>query len=489
MTAGSNASFSVAASGDALRYQWLRDNVAIVGATGTSYTTPTVLGDNGARFSVLVYNSAGLLFSQPATLTVTASVAEWVTPAAIETDDTGDAQQPSIAVNAAGEAVAVWMQPGGGVGINIWANRYTPAGGWGTAQRISDGQGGAQGAQAVAIDASGHAIAVWQQADHIWANRYTPGTGWGTPVVIDVGSGSAGNPQIAMDASGNALAVWWQHAGGRVNVESVRYVVGAGWGNSRDPRHPTTPATPPHRRSPSMPPATRWSHGPGRPTPAAATTSTTSGRPATCRALAGGMRSPWTATTCSSPISHPTSRRAPARTRSWSGTGETAASTTSSRATTAPAAAGSQSLETDPAVVSRNARVAIDSAGNALAVWEQYVGATANVMASRYNGGTWDAPTLIETDNAGSAHTPQIVIDANGIGTAVWSQRNAAGFTDNVWVNRYTPGGGWGSAVTIDGQPEPATQPALGVDALGGLVVVWEQTVGSLSHLWASSYR
>ena len=60
--------------------------------------------------------------------------AEWETPAAIETDDTGNAQQPSIAVNAAGEAVAVWMQPGGGVGINIWANRYTPAGGWGTAR-------------------------------------------------------------------------------------------------------------------------------------------------------------------------------------------------------------------------------------------------------------------------------------------------------------------------------------------------------------------
>ena len=232
VTAGSSASFSVAASGDALRYQWLRDNVAIVGATGTSYTTPTVLGDNGARFSVLVYNSAGLLFSQAATLTVTAPTdAEWETPAAIETDDTGNAQQPSIAVNAAGEAVAVWMQPGGGVGINIWANRFTPAGGWGTAQRISDGQGGAQGAQAVAIDASGHAIAVWQQADDIWANRYTPGNGWGTPVVIDVGSGSAGNPQIGMDASGNALVVWWQRAGGRINVEAARYIVGAGWGN------------------------------------------------------------------------------------------------------------------------------------------------------------------------------------------------------------------------------------------------------------------
>ena len=79
VVAGSNASFSVAASGDALRYQWLRDSVAIIGATGTSYTTATVLGDNGARFSVLVYNGAGLAFSQAATLTVTAPPALSVT--------------------------------------------------------------------------------------------------------------------------------------------------------------------------------------------------------------------------------------------------------------------------------------------------------------------------------------------------------------------------------------------------------------------------
>ena len=49
VTAGSNASFSVAASGDALRYQWTRNNVAIAGATGTSYTTPRSRWPTAAR--------------------------------------------------------------------------------------------------------------------------------------------------------------------------------------------------------------------------------------------------------------------------------------------------------------------------------------------------------------------------------------------------------------------------------------------------------
>ena len=121
------------------------------------------------------------------------------------------------------------MQPGGGAGINIWPNRYTPAGGWGTAHRISDGLGGAQGDQAVAIDARAHATAVWQQADNIWSNRYVPGVGWLTPEVIDLYAGWSGSPQIAVDGSGNMLAVWMESRNGRLNIEASRYIAGAGW--------------------------------------------------------------------------------------------------------------------------------------------------------------------------------------------------------------------------------------------------------------------
>lgn len=74
--AGNTASFSVAATGAGLRYQWLRNNVAIAGATDASYTTLVLTeADSGALFSVLVYNGAGVVFSSAATLTVTAAPA------------------------------------------------------------------------------------------------------------------------------------------------------------------------------------------------------------------------------------------------------------------------------------------------------------------------------------------------------------------------------------------------------------------------------
>lgn len=71
---GSSATLGVAASGDGLMYQWTRNQVAIGGATGASYTTPALaMADNGALYGVVVYNGAGLLFSQNAMLTVTPS--------------------------------------------------------------------------------------------------------------------------------------------------------------------------------------------------------------------------------------------------------------------------------------------------------------------------------------------------------------------------------------------------------------------------------
>jgi len=69
---GQTATFSVAASGSALRYQWTRNAVAIAGAAGASYTTPALaLADSGALYGVIVYNGAGVAIGAGAVLTVT----------------------------------------------------------------------------------------------------------------------------------------------------------------------------------------------------------------------------------------------------------------------------------------------------------------------------------------------------------------------------------------------------------------------------------
>lgn len=69
---GQEASFSVTATGSTLNYQWRRDGVDIPGATSASYTqAPASIADDGARFSVLVSNTADSVTSETALLTVT----------------------------------------------------------------------------------------------------------------------------------------------------------------------------------------------------------------------------------------------------------------------------------------------------------------------------------------------------------------------------------------------------------------------------------
>lgn len=68
---GGSVSFSAAASGDAtIAYQWLRNGVAIAGATATTLTLTASYGDNGAAYSLRASNGAGSTTSNAAALTV-----------------------------------------------------------------------------------------------------------------------------------------------------------------------------------------------------------------------------------------------------------------------------------------------------------------------------------------------------------------------------------------------------------------------------------
>jgi len=75
VTVGQTATFTVVATGTSpLSYQWVKNGANLAGATSASYTTPaTATSDSGAKFDVVVSNSAGTVTSAMATLTVNAA--------------------------------------------------------------------------------------------------------------------------------------------------------------------------------------------------------------------------------------------------------------------------------------------------------------------------------------------------------------------------------------------------------------------------------
>jgi hypothetical protein len=111
---------------------------------------------------------------------------------------------------------------------NIWANRYVPGTGWGTATVIETDNSGTANTPQVEMNGSGQALAVWSQSDgtrdNIWANRYVPGAGWDTAAPIEIENvGDAVNPEVAINDTGQAMAVWLQSDGTRDNVWANRY--------------------------------------------------------------------------------------------------------------------------------------------------------------------------------------------------------------------------------------------------------------------------
>ena len=160
----------------------------------------------------------------------------WGIATLVETDNTGDAMDPNVAFDANDNAIVVWEQYDG-TRYNIWANRYDAVTGWGTATLIETDDTGNAVLPHVAVDANGNAIAVWPQSDgtreNIWANRYDAVTGWGTATLIETdNAGDAWGPNVAFDANGNAIVVWEQYDGTRYNIWANRYDAVTGWGTA-----------------------------------------------------------------------------------------------------------------------------------------------------------------------------------------------------------------------------------------------------------------
>ena len=362
----------------------------------------------------------------------------WGTATIIETDNAGSASSPQIAIDANGNALAVWMQSDG-TRDNIWSNRYSAGTGWGTAALIETDNAGAYNPQ-IAIDANGNALAVWKQSDgtrdNIWSNRYTAGTGWGTAVLIETdNAGTAAFPKIAMDANGNALVVWRQFDGTRDNIWSNRYTDGTGWGT-------------------------------------AALIETDNA------ASASGPQ-----------IAIDTNGNALAVWQQAGGTGE---SIWSNRYT-AGIGWGTAAVIQINAGPAYSPQIAIDASGNALAVWWQSGGTRLNIWSNRYSAGTgWGTAALIETDNAGMfsnpPFSPEIAFDATGNALAVWLAPD--GTRSNIWSNRYTAGTGWGTAALIEtDNVGNAGRPQIVIDANGNALAVWQQYDGTRDNIWSNRFQ
>lgn len=66
----------------------------------------------------------------------------------------------------------------------------------------------------VATDAAGNAVAVWKETGGIRASSFSLATGtWSAPVALSAAGDQVTSPLVAMNASGRAIAVWTKLTG------------------------------------------------------------------------------------------------------------------------------------------------------------------------------------------------------------------------------------------------------------------------------------
>jgi len=171
------------------------------------------------------------------------ALGEWDPVEAVSGTADSQGSEPALAMDSDGTAVAVWSEAIDRDNPSLnepWSNRWTQAEGWGNAERISPDHG--THTPAVAMNGSGSAFVVWaQEADsvatwlgNIWSSHAEAGGDWPAPELIQSVVDEAGyEPQVATDAQGNAMAVWWQQTvEGKDQVWANRFTAGVGWGGA-----------------------------------------------------------------------------------------------------------------------------------------------------------------------------------------------------------------------------------------------------------------
>ena len=244
----------------------------------------------------------------------------WLLPSSKLSDEAQSAREPQIAVDEAGDAVAVWKRSNG---TNFVIEAATsPAGkGWSLPSKLSDGTQNAERPQ-IAVDAAGDAVAVWARSNSthlvVEAATHPTGGGWSLPSKLSDEAQSAFNARVAIDAVGDAVAVWERSNGTHEVIEATRHPAGGNW-------------SAPNKLS-------------------------------------------------------------------------------------------------DEAQTAAEPQVAVDQAGDAVAVWDRFNGTNQVVEAAAHPaGGGWSVPSKL-SDEAQSAGEPQIAVDQAGDAVAVWERSNGPNF-------------------------------------------------------------
>lgn len=389
---------------------------------------------------------------------VEAGAESWDTQAARLDGTSTDANRLArIGIDGAGNAVVVWEQQSLAASTwTVWASQYATNGAW-TAPRQIDGTGSTgipiEPGPALAVSANGTAVVVYQTGSpggpmptNVTYAVYSPASGWGAataffPPTAPAQVGGNARPKVAIDSKGNAVAVWAQDMGDQtlnadfgLEIYAARAAAGQPFG-----------------------PAVLLS---------SYAVSGFSWRPHVAIDEQGDAVAAWEADPSNSPIRVMAARFDGA---SWGA------------ATFIDSPISTSNLGIEP-------RVVMDANRSALVVWaEGQSGGTVAAYSARYAAGSWSSAVQLDANlnTSLNASGARVVLDAAGNATAVWQNITNDSSHPNSILAARNVGGTWTPAAPLDtAKPGGNYRPELAVDDAGDVMVVWDDQ----GNVWAAQY-
>jgi hypothetical protein len=357
---------------------------------------------------------------------------QWLVPVGVSAP--GSNAVTALAMNAAGDAVAVWQSlewPGGVQAQSVWAATRSagqafssPVRVYGPARQIAQ----ASPAPVGAVSAAGDAVVAWARdtaQGRVVQAAVRPAGSSSFSAAVDVSSatGQALNPSVATDASGDVIVAW------AMSVGAGKSVVQA---------------------------AVRPAGGVFSPPVDVSASDLNVSMPAVAMGQGGDAVVAWTAYNGTSTVAQAAVRPA--------GGSFSAPITISS-----------------PAPYGSPASVAMDRAGDAIVVWERSDDVNQVVSASvRPAGGAFSAPVdvsaVMPRDSLGVS-VPAVAMSDGGAAVVAWRRTDAGG---GVQASTRPAGGAFSAPVLVSAPTQDVatsipSAPSVAMDAVGDAVVAWDR--------------
>lgn len=443
-----------------------------------------MLGYLDRRLPVVRYAVPALLLAVVTALLAVpapaAAVPTWLAPAEVS-PAAGSTRFPQVAVDAAGDATAVWQssEPGGST---IVAARRPPGGPWEAPMPISS-PGRESFVPSVGLDAAGDATAIWgteEGGSTIVQVTSRSATGaWEAPRTI----GSEGEaveelPQIAVDATGDAVAVWEHETPGHEVVEWASRPAGGTWSAAAPISHAGEAATEPRLAvNAAGDAAAVWTDVGAEETVAAVS------RPA-----GGAWSAPTVVTAAGEEGALPKVGLDAAGDATVIWERIDAAHFVIREADRAAAGPWSTPRRLSPSGVDSVApELAVDPGDDAVAVWDLRISPsdTAVGAASRPGSGAWGEPEQVAPADT-SGQVAKVGIDAAGDATVVW--RDGPLPNTDIDAARRPAAGDWTPPVAISTPGEETEEAQVVVDPAGDALTVWERFEGGDSVVQSAAF-